>query len=142
MMRGITDPKDPDYHKLTDDENRGIRWAAAFFQSEGVEVIEQQAPTWVQMLRDELGQNAGESGHQKYFAAGAIYALGIVAMQHGSDVEIRDAMREMDFLPNVDDHGGAYGSPWTRNQLVAAGADVYDAELVVACLEGRDPEEV
>lgn len=75
-------------------------------------------------------------------AAGAIYALGIVASQHASNVEIRDAMREMDFLPDGNDNGGSYGSPWTRDQLIAAGADIYDAEQVIACLECREPEEV
>ena len=140
-MRGITDPNDPDYHKLTDDENRGVRWAVSFFQGEGLEVIEPQMPKWVAQLRDLLCPNRQQE-RDNAFAAGAIYALGIVASQHAADVEIRDAMREMDFLPDAVDSGASHGCPWTRDQIVAAGADIYDAERVVACLEGRDPEQI
>lgn len=79
---------------------------------------------------------------RKHFVGGVIYALGLIATQHGSDVEIRDAMREMDFLGPTKDTGSGYGNLWTRDQLVEAGADIYDAELVIACLEGREPESV
>lgn len=66
------------------------------------------------------------------FVAGAIYALGLIAQCSGDDQEIQEALDEMDFLPE----------PVTRDGLIALGADIYDAEQVMACLEQREPEEV
>lgn len=68
---------------------------------------------------------------KKEFVSGAIYALGQLAELHHSDVEIADVLTSFDFLPQ----------PVTRDALVAAGAEFYDAERVMACVECREPVE-
>lgn len=66
------------------------------------------------------------------FVAGVGYALALLATQHRSEVEIRDALGQCDFLDG----------DLSRPALVAAGFEEYDAEQIAACLECRDPADV
>lgn len=68
----------------------------------------------------------------KSFQAGVIYCLGQMAERFDSVFTLKALLDELDFLPDAV----------TREALVEAGGDVYDAERVMACLERRPVQEV
>jgi len=75
------------------------------------------------------------SDYPSTFFAGFVFALAQLAVLYPDmAVFVRGVMDGTDFCPEFPD--------LSRQTLVDLGADEYDAEQVVACLEGREPEEI